>query len=96
LKVLNRLPQVAIEGPSEEHWSLEEMEFHAVASDMDGTIASFHWDMGDSGELEGRTVSHAYLCPGEYVVTFTCEDDAGSVANASIVVPVQNLAPGRE
>lgn len=93
VKVLNRLPQVAIEGPSGEHWSLEEMEFHAMASDMDGTVASFHWDMGDGRELEGQTVCHAYLCPGEYVVTLTCEDDAGGVANATIVVQVQNLIP---
>ncbi|WP_147108755.1 PKD domain-containing protein [Tateyamaria sp. syn59] len=50
--------------------------------DVDGTISSYRWDMGDGTALTGTTVRHEYAAPGRYTVALTVTDDSG-VANAS-------------
>jgi YVTN family beta-propeller protein len=56
------------------------MSFKASASkDPDGKIASYSWDFGDGGRLEGAQVTrrHRYKRPGTYLVTLTVTDDEG-------------------
>ncbi len=49
--------------------------------DVDGTIGSFRWDMGDGTSLDGSRVTHVYDTPGVYQVALAVRDDSG-VANA--------------
>ncbi len=50
--------------------------------DVDGTVSSHRWDMGDGTRLDGATVTHVYADPGAYTATLTVTDDSG-VANAT-------------
>ncbi|MHC1708823.1 MAG: PKD domain-containing protein [Methanomassiliicoccales archaeon] len=93
ITVINRLPTVNMTLPQGEHWSLDVLEFIASGQDPDGTVISYSWDMGDGTVLEGSNVTHAYLEPGIYNVTVTCQDDSGGEAvNASEII-ILNLLP---
>jgi len=60
-----------------------EVRVDAAASyDRDGTIAAWHWDMGDGTVLDGVSVRHSYAAPGSYTVTLTATDSSG-VSNAT-------------
>lgn len=91
--VLNRLPEVNITVPSGDHSSLEVLMFSASGRDMDGVVANYSWDMGDGTLRHGMNVSHAYLSPGNYIVTVTCRDDSGGESSNSTCLVVLNLLP---
>ncbi|MFO1533081.1 MAG: PKD domain-containing protein [Thermoplasmatota archaeon] len=58
-----------------------EIAFDASAShDVDGTVASWHWDFGDGWSAEGPQVTHEYATPGAYDAVLTVADDAGLTA----------------
>lgn len=91
--VLNRPPEIRLEVPEGEHGSLEELSFSANATDPDGTIVSYRWEMGDGTELSGASVTHAYLAPGNYTINLTCCDDDGGMASSTTWIMIHNLAP---
>jgi hypothetical protein len=45
--------------------------------DPEGIIVSYHWDFGDGNFGTGKTCSHKYQHPGEYIVALTVTDDKG-------------------
>lgn len=56
------------------------LTFKAAGSkDPDGQIATYAWDFGDGGRLEGAqtTRKHRYKKPGTYLVTLVVTDDEG-------------------
>ncbi len=56
------------------------LTFKAAGSkDSDGQIASYAWDFGDGGRLEGAQVTrkHRYKKPGTYLVTLAVTDNEG-------------------
>jgi len=53
----------------------------ANSSDVDGKIASYHWDFGDGTSTESAQVSHVYNKLGLYHVTLTV-DDGTSTSNS--------------
>jgi PKD repeat protein len=58
----------------------EELVFEPEkASDSDGTIIRYVWDMGDGTIKEGEKITHAYQKAGEYSVVLTAEDDSGAI-----------------
>jgi prepilin-type N-terminal cleavage/methylation domain-containing protein len=70
------------------------VDFTAVASDSDGTIASVSWDFGDSATGTGSTVSHTYSSAGTYSITNTVIDNGGgSASNASLACTVTTTNP---
>jgi uncharacterized repeat protein (TIGR01451 family) len=74
--------------------ALVTVTFDAVGStDMDGTIASFSWNFGDSATDTGVTTSHAYSKAGVYTVTLTVTDDDGDTGTSTGTVTVMNLIP---
>ncbi len=71
--------------------------------DVDGSVASHAWDLGDGTGADGARIEHAYRTPGSYLARLTVADDAG-VANSTatdgvrIIVnapPVAEAGPDR-
>ena len=48
------------------------------ASDPDGSITSYEWDLGDGATATGQTVTHSYASAGRYTVEVTVTDDSGA------------------
>ncbi len=65
----------------------------SASSDMDGTIASYHWDFGDGTNSTEMVATHAYASSGLYYVTLTVTDGLGAAASATVNVFVANRAP---
>jgi type II secretory pathway pseudopilin PulG len=57
--------------------------FTAVASDSDGTIASYSWSGGGGLTGTGASLSHTYSDSGTYSVVTTVVDNGGSTASNS-------------
>ena len=71
----NRAPQAAFDAIPGTGAAHLEVRFDASAStDPDGTITSFRWAFGDGSEAVGRTVTHRYAAPGDYLVRLTVTD----------------------
>jgi prepilin-type N-terminal cleavage/methylation domain-containing protein len=70
------------------------VDFTAVASDSDGTIASVSWNFGDGDTGTGSTISHTYSSAGTYSITNTVVDNGGgSATNASLACTVTTTNP---
>jgi hypothetical protein len=50
------------------------------ASDSDGYIVTYHWDMGDGTKLTGKTITHTYELPGKYSIQLIVIDNNGESA----------------
>lgn len=74
----------------------EQTIFEASASDSDGTIAAYDWDLDDDGEFEksGQRVEYSFQIPGQQTVTLEVTDDDGlaTTATQTFDVPLR-LAP---
>ena len=70
----------------------------AIASDPDGTIASYDWDFGDGQTSAQSSVLHTYQSPGCFNTRVTVTDNLGARTIASIMIVVINpsLPPGSE
>ncbi|MDX2248933.1 MAG: PKD domain-containing protein [Bacteroidia bacterium] len=71
-------------------------DFDASGSyDVNGPIQSYSWDFGDGNTGVGMTPSHVYYTSGNYTVTLTVTDSAGSTDDFSKVASVYcgNSAP---
>ncbi len=55
----------------------------SASSDVDGSIASYDWDLGDGSTSTGRLTSHTYATEGDYSVTLTVTDDRGASSQAT-------------
>jgi PKD repeat protein len=62
--------------------------FTAVASDPDGSIASYAWTFGDGSTASTSSASRTYSTAGTYIVTLTVTDDDGATASASATITV--------
>jgi PKD repeat protein len=58
------------------------------SSDPDGTIVSYHWDLGDGTEKTVAMPSHTYAADGTYTVVLTVTDDQGATDSKSEDVTV--------
>ena len=52
--------------------------FNAVATDRDGKIQSYQWDLGDGTRKTGKRVVHRYPSPGIYKAHLKVADDSGT------------------
>jgi prepilin-type N-terminal cleavage/methylation domain-containing protein len=70
------------------------VDFTAVTSDPDGTIASISWDFGDGATGTGTSVSHTYSSGGTYSIVNTVVDSGGgSASNSSLSCSVSTVDP---
>ncbi|MFT4925822.1 MAG: serine protease [Phenylobacterium sp.] len=58
------------------------------SSDVDGSIVSYAWSLGDSTTANGATASHSYGSAGSYTVSLTVTDNDGSTNTQSQTVAV--------
>ncbi|WP_158657583.1 PKD domain-containing protein, partial [Blastococcus saxobsidens] len=63
------------------------------SADAEGPVASYAWDFGDGGTASGARASHTYASAGEYPVTLTVTDSAGSTGRVTRQVAVTGPAP---
>ncbi|QSX42179.1 ExeM/NucH family extracellular endonuclease [Shewanella cyperi] len=70
------------------------VSLQSLATDVDGTLVSHVWDLGDGTQAQGDSVSHAYAKSGDYQVTLTVTDDDGlsHSLTKTVSVTVQGVA----
>ncbi|TDE26206.1 PKD domain-containing protein [Vibrio owensii] len=61
----------------------------STSSDSDGSIVSYQWNLGDGSSQTGEMVTHTYAAAGDYAVTLTVTDDAGSATSTTQTVTVE-------
>lgn len=67
----------------------EWVRLNATASaDVDGTIASYAWNLGDGSTGTGSQVWHRFAASGTYVATLTVADDDGATDSISLAIQV--------
>lgn len=65
------------------------IRFQTTASDSDGQVIRYFWDMGDGTQEDGKTlVNHAYRNPGNYTVTHVCTDNNGAQGQQTLNISV--------
>jgi len=69
------------------------VELRGVASDPDGEIVSYEWDLGDGTTASGANVTHRYGSPGDYTAKLTVTDNEGLTDTATAKVRVAAPAP---
>ncbi len=66
------------------------------ASDPDGNMTGWHWELGDNTTGQGAVLDHTFGLPGTYKVKVTVTDDNGTSASASgalTVLPAPVIKP---
>jgi len=68
--------------------------FDGTASfDVDGSVVSYSWNLGDSSTGAGNAVTHSYAIAGAYPVILTITDNSGNTATASTTVTITDRPP---
>lgn len=65
------------------------VRLRADASDPDGEIVGYTWELGDGTRADAPELSHTYTQAGEYTVQLTITDDGGLTAMHSVRVSVE-------
>ena len=90
----NKLP-VAHAGSSYNGVAGDGIRFNGLqSSDIDGTIASYSWDLGNGVTSTGATIEHVYTQAGTYFVTLTVTDNEGAThANTAevTILPIGDM-----
>ena len=60
------------------------------STDTDGSIVSWLWNFGDGTTSNQRHPTHAFVVPGEYLVSLTVTDDSGLSSTRQVVYRVIN------
>jgi len=66
------------------------VNFDAEGSSDNVGIDKYEWDFGDGTTGTGKTATHTYKEPGNYLVTLTVEDDAENRATDSCMITVEH------
>lgn len=96
ITVINRKPEVSIEGPSEIPIGVS-VTYEANATDPDGDrILSYVWEFGDGGRAEGRVVNHTFNQSGILYVTVYASDGMDTGVSKMPVKVLPNKPPVAE
>lgn len=88
----NQIPTVTLSGPDSVP-AKQSVTYEAVAEDLDGTIASYQFDLNGDGTYEldsdgASTVSTSFPSRGPHTIGVQVIDDSGAVALASKTINV--------
>jgi len=76
--------------------SQTQVSFYGNTSyDIDGTIAKYAWDFGDTTTISQGTAfeTHTYAKPGTYKAALTVTDNIGDSSTANLFINVTNRSP---
>lgn len=93
VKVGNQAPIVDAGPDVSQVESSRYVNFSGTAQDLDGTIASYHWDFGDGEVSDLANPSHYYATKGSFVATLTAVDDQGLSTSDTTTVTITNEDP---
>ena len=68
-----------------------QIQLVSQSTDEDGEIVSHEWDLGDGTVLSGSNAAHIYQQFGEYQITLTVTDNAGSTHQSTQTVVIEDL-----
>jgi PKD repeat protein len=89
----NNPPVAVLNFDPQDPTTLDTVDFDGSDSfDPDGTIVSYHWDLGDGTTADTATVSHQFD-DGTWTVVLTVTDNLGSTGTASVVLEIANILP---
>ncbi len=94
--VTNVVPEAAISADKKYADEEEIITFSAADSwDTSSDIKKlkYMWNFGDNTQGEGKTVAHAYLRSGKYIVNLTVIDDDNAKAKTQMDIQVVNVPP---
>jgi PKD repeat protein len=89
----NRLPICVIEADEVYGNISTQFTFEAVATDEDGTIVSYEWDLEDGTTSEMQLVEHMFERPGTYTIRLTVRDDDGGEDRDLVNITIEDLPP---
>ena len=93
----NEVPEAVIEGaPQHDFDSLNIFLDGSQSRDPEGSILSYHWDLGDGSSAASPMVDHTYRTAGTYWVTLTVTDDQGAQDSTAILITVLGPEPSNE
>ena len=81
-------PVVSVSGGPRSGTAPLTVNLRADASDPDGQIVSYAWDLGDGNSANGESLSHTYRTPGVYMAELVITDDDGLMATNSVRINV--------
>ncbi len=96
IPVDNRAPQASFTVSPDSPLSGQTTTFTATASDPDGSIAAYAWDLDNDGSFDDSTsaiATRAFATPGANTVGLRVTDNSGSTATAQTVITVGNRPP---
>ena len=67
----------------------------SASSDVDGSISSVSWDLGDGNSADGFAYDYTYIEPGNYTVTLEVVDDLGASATETVEITVIANTPNQ-
>jgi PKD repeat protein len=89
----NRPPSCSIEVNSLTGNITSKFSFNANASDLDGTIRDYYWDLGDGTVFTTQTVNHIFTEPGKYYIRLKVVDYEGAKAESYVTITIADLPP---
>jgi PGF-CTERM protein len=88
--VENRPPQAIFGLDATAPETGQQLQFDAAgATDPDGAIVAYEWDLGDGRTATGESLTHEYADPGDYTVELTVTDDDGDATTSRRTVSVR-------
>lgn len=67
----------------------QDLLLQSAASDEDGYIVRYHWDLGDGSTEDKPDIVYRYALPGSYLVTHVVTDNGGLESACTATVTVQ-------
>ncbi len=72
-------------------WETVSLDGYESTAALDTSLVSYEWDFGDGSTGVGITVDHSYGEVGQYTVTLTVTDSAGTPDTTGLIVYVRPL-----
>lgn len=93
VEVVNSRPIVRLDWTPRPVIEGKPVTFFANASDRDGDVIDYDWDVPNATGLSGPVVNHTFAREGLHEVAVTVTDEEGAKAHANATIDVKNQAP---